>query len=490
MRTIIIFPLVFVLLSILAHHALAEEEQCRVSESGEKICEATESGGSGCVDQHENCNFWAEHGECDANSNYMKRNCALACGVCGGGGGGSSNNGAEANTQPARQAPPEPTSADREQIMELVKEYGEPQVAEGREASATLLVIRQTISYMRNFILREKPTHTLSENTIQKCTNRHDKCAFWSAIGECENNTAWMATNCAPSCRSCHFIDFATRCPPIDANARPGLDAGGLNRMFENIVATAPGNRSVEERDTDSDMPPYTVTVHSRPWTVDEAETVTDESSDEKYGGPPWVVTFDSLITDEECQHLIELGYKAEYKRSEDVGAAKFDGSFSGTKSERRTSENAWCTDKIGCRGDAIAQRIMARIESITGVASSNYEDFQILRYEEGQFYRAHHDYILHQKDRQCGPRILTFFLYLSDVEAGGGTSFPNLGPLTIMPKRGRAVLWPSVRNDDPMSIDSRTRHEALPVEKGTKFAANAWIHQHDYVAAHRKGCT
>lgn len=260
--------------------------------------------------------------------------------------------------------------------------------------------------------------------------------------------------------------------------------------MFENIVATAPGNRSVEERDTDSDMPPYTVTVHSRPWTVDEAETVTDESSDEKYGGPPWVVTFDSLITDEECQHLIELGYKAEYKRSEDVGAAKFDGSFSGTKSERRTSENAWCTDKIGCRGDAIAQRIMARIESITGVASSNYEDFQILRYEEGQFYRAHHDYILHQKDRQCGPRILTFFLYLSDVEAGGGTSFPNLGPLTIMPKRGRAVLWPSVRNDDPMSIDSRTRHEALPVEKGTKFAANAWIHQHDYVAAHRKGCT
>ena len=82
MRTIIIFPLVFVLiLSVFAHHVLAEEEQCRVSESGEKICEATESGGSGCVDQHENCNFWAEHGECDANSNYLKRNCALAWSV-------------------------------------------------------------------------------------------------------------------------------------------------------------------------------------------------------------------------------------------------------------------------------------------------------------------------------------------------------------------------------------------------------------------------
>jgi hypothetical protein len=26
------------------------------------------------------------------------------------------------------------------------------------------------------------------------------------------------------------------------------------------------------------------------------------------------------------------------------------------------------------------------------------------------------------------GPRILTFFLYLSDVEEGGETSFPQLG--------------------------------------------------------------
>jgi len=258
--------------------------------------------------------------------------------------------------------------------------------------------------------------------------------------------------------------------------------------MFESIVASAPGNRSVEERDGDSDMPPYTVTVHSRPWTAEEAEMATDKGN-QNYGGPPWVVTFDGLLTEEECQHMIDLGYKAEYKRSEDVGAAKFDGSFDGTQSKRRTSENAWCTDKKGCRGDAIAQRIMGRIGNITGVPSSNYEDFQILQYGEGKFYAAHHDYISHQKDRQCGPRILTFFLYLSDVEAGGGTSFPNLGPLTIMPKRGRALLWPSVRNDDPMSIDSRTRHEALPVEKGTKFAANAWIHQYDYVTAQRNGC-
>ena len=78
-----------------------------------------------------------------------------------------------------------------------------------------------------------------------------------------------------------HILNWnrpATRCPPRDPNAKPGLEVGGLNKMFENIVASAPGNRSVEERDADSNMPPYTVTVHSRPWTTEEAEKATDTS--------------------------------------------------------------------------------------------------------------------------------------------------------------------------------------------------------------------
>merc|ERR1719384_2294000 len=108
-------------------------------------------------------------------------------------------------------------------------------------------------------------------------------------------------------------------------------------------------------------------------------------------------------------------------------------------------------------------------------------EDFQILHYEVGEFYRTHHDYIGHQKDRKCGPRILTFFLYLSDVLEEGGTGFPNLGKegehngLIISPKKGSALLWPSVMNYDPMVKDGRTVHEARPVGKGSvKYAANA----------------
>jgi prolyl 4-hydroxylase len=95
---------------------------------------------------------------------------------------------------------------------------------------------------------------------------------------------------------------------------------------------------------------------------------------------------------------------------------------------------------------------------------------------------------IPHQKDRQCGPRILTFFLYLSDVEAGGGTNFPNLD-ISIMPKKGRALLWPSVLDSNPMIKDGRLLHQALPVEEGIKYAANGWIHMYDYQTPQKEGC-
>jgi prolyl 4-hydroxylase len=79
-------------------------------------------------------------------------------------------------------------------------------------------------------------------------------------------------------------------------------------------------------------------------------------------------------------------------------------------------------------------------------------------------------------------------FLYLNDVEAGGGTNFPRLD-LTVMPKRGKAVLWPSVLNDRPNEKDGRTNHQALPVEKGVKYGANAWLHQRDFKSPYDRGC-
>ena len=82
---------------------------------------------------------------------------------------------------------------------------------------------------------------------------------------------------------------------------------------------------------------------------------------------------------------------------------------------------------------------------------------------------------------------------YLNDVPegGGGGTRFTDLStPITFMPEKGKAVLWPSVLADQPDTMDPRTHHEALPVYAGEKFGANFWIHQYDFRTQHASGCT
>ena len=46
-----------------------------------------------------------------------------------------------------------------------------------------------------------------------------------------------------------------------------------------------------------------------------------------------------------------------------------------------------------------------------------NYESFQLLQYDGGQFYRSHHDSSV-TDDTPAGHRILTFFLYLTGKSA------------------------------------------------------------------------
>ena len=67
----------------------------------------------------------------------------------------------------------------------------------------------------------------------------------------------------------------------------------------------------------------------------------------------------------------------------------------------------------------------------------------------------------------------MTLYLYLNDVEEGGGTNFDQLD-ITVIPKQGRALLWPSVLDSDPNEKDERTTHQALPVGKNSlKYGAN-----------------
>lgn len=139
-----------------------------------------------------------------------------------------------------------------------------------------------------------------------------------------------------------------------------------------------------------------------------------------------------------------------------------------------RTSSTVWCNE-VSCFKNSTVANVKQKIQQLTDIPVDNYEHLQMLRYHPNQYYKRHHDYIPEHLNMLTGPRLLTVFLYLNDVEVGGGTDFPVVGK-KVMPKRGRVVVWPSVLDQEPSKIDPRTDHEATPVEKGVKYAANAWV--------------
>lgn len=397
-----------------------------------------------CTDDNKLCAEWAEMGECEKNPNYMLNNCKRSCHVCkfDGSYGLIQNN--------------HPNDENHEDISRIIDEMK---------------------TYMENDIYNNPELNFLGP----RCKNRHQDCALWAAVGECDVNPSYMQMNCAPVCKSCHLLDFKYRCP-IPPDAVDALKEGDLHRLFEKIVTT---NASYVDGESDSAISAYDVNILSRPSPAPEDENKDMKNLDYKLG--PWVITIDNFIKEDECDKLIELGGVEGYKRSEDVGKEQFDGTYASVQSESRTSWNAWCTDD--CYKDPTAIEVAARIERLTGIPEPNSENLQLLRYEVGQFYKTHHDFIDKQEHFPAGVRTLTAFLYLNDVEEGGGTNFPLLD-ITVFPKKGRLLLWPSVLNHDPNKVDNRTKHQALPVEKGIKYAANAWLHMRDFKTPNDNNCT
>ena len=92
-----------------------------------------------------------------------------------------------------------------------------------------------------------------------------------------------------------------------------------------------------------------------------------------------------------------------------------------------------------------------------------------------GQHYEEHHDCTYADGDSLTGHRIVTFFLYLSEVEGGGETVFTQLG-IIVKPRKGMALIWPGTLNSDLSQLDQLTWHQAMPVTKGRKYAANVWF--------------
>ena len=71
------------------------------------------------------------------------------------------------------------------------------------------------------------------------------------------------------------------------------------------------------------------------------------------------------------------------------------------------------------------------------------------------------------------GLRLMTWMIYLSDVQVGGNTVFPQ-AEISIRPSMGSVLYWFNIGASNNM--DSRVRHLGCPVGFGNKWIANKWI--------------
>lgn len=290
------------------------------------------------------------------------------------------------------------------------------------------------------------------------CQDRYSMCPREAQRGECWVNPGWMIVHC---CKSCNqqgmdaekLIDPTVRCSKQHLNiTTPTWKPGDLHDLFVSW-ATKQEFQNFQPRVLSSPQPDvYGGQLHPSSTANKRAAT---------HLPPPWVIVFDNFLSDEEADALIAGGEMVGFQRSTDQGKINKLGEQERVVSKTRTSSNAWCIGE--CESLPHIQAVTERIENVTRIPRTHYENFQILRYDNNQFYRKHHDTSNQSALKVAGPRILTFFLYLSDVPEGGETYFNELG-ISVEARKGRALVWPSVRNDDPSRWDQRMYHEAKPV--------------------------
>jgi len=137
-------------------------------------------------------------------------------------------------------------------------------------------------------------------------------------------------------------------------------------------------------------------------------------------------------------------------------------------RSELRTSYSMYFQANMY---DAVAAETVRRMAGIAGLPVERAEPLGVLRYGIGQEYRPHFDF--YEDSQHPGQRVRTVFVYLNDVEAGGGTEFPRLG-VTVEPERAKAVKF--LNCDAEGKPNPETLHAGLPVVRGEKWLATVWF--------------
>ena len=253
----------------------------------------------------------------------------------------------------------------------------------------------------------------------------------------------------------------------------------------------------------------------------------------------PRVFEVKRFLSPVEIQHLIDLasGVKGDVvmKRStvsasNVMGINEDRGKSSSSRADIRTSNSGWIHREQDVIVDIIFRRIADLLNINEGLMRDDLdyskddvndwlpthnrivEAMQLVRYDAGEEYTAHHDFTYpSMKNRHQPRRYVTVLLYLTgegdvidedgirrsaaflskktnvndnkvvvDGLQGGETVFPraittsNHDGIKVKPRSGNAIVFYNVLPDG--NLDDLSQHAGGKVERGVKYVANIWV--------------
>lgn len=198
----------------------------------------------------------------------------------------------------------------------------------------------------------------------------------------------------------------------------------------------------------------------------------------------PKAFKIEGFLSEAEVQHLFDIINGKHLERS----------TTNGHLSSTRTSRTTWVSRHADPVVDAIYRRAADALNLDEALLRDREpderpdmefterinEDLQVVHYDKGQQYTAHHDFGYPKGERNSPSRSINFCMYLNDVPQGGQTTFvrgrsadtPN--GIAMTPKKGTAMIFYMVLPDG--NLDDLSQHAAMPVLEGEKYFTNLWI--------------